>query len=1172
MPEEKKNLNKEFYKLLREKEERIKELACINGTTKILNESKSVGNALQQVVQILPQAWQYPEQTSARIVFEKESFISTNFIEGEWRMEKEFSTIGESFGVIEIFCSKNNPEDNGDPFLNEERDLIGNIASIISGFINSIKAREILGIKNFEETDGDSHEEVSGTSLLNRFLRRYNATNDSLLYRFNYIRIKEILLVASLYDAYAIEGEEKLITNILNEFRHFDFSTPPRITWATNLGETLERLRLRDYDLVIFIIGSQRETQSEICNKIKETYPSIPSCLLLTNPADIHYFANRKDQETKYDTLFTWTGNATVFLSMVTLLEDKINFDRDFKKGFTRAILLVEDSPEHYSTIIPILYGLIMEQTKSLIAEGVSGDTKMIKLRTRPKILLATNWEDASSILEQYSDVLMAVISDISFPKDGKMDSTAGYNFLLGIKTNYPWIPILAQSLDYENIKFAQQLKCPFINKNSRQIVNELKNFITHNLGFSPFQFRDDEKRNFGTANNMAEFESLLATVPVHSIVYHATRNHFSIWLMARGEIQIAKLINFRQYSEKDDPSEIRGFLLESIKSYKHKQNRGRLISFNENSMLDETSVLSLIPGSLGGKGRGLAFINSLVYNLGLGELLPEINIKTPVTSIIGTDEFDAFMETNKLWEIVKEESDYDTIQRCFLEGKLSDTLENELKILLKYINKPIAVRSSSQFENSFSRPFSGIFKTYILPNNQDDPEVRLKYLTDAIKLVYASIYSKLSRNYFDAINLKIEFEKMAVAIQEVVGNRYDDIYYPHISGTAQSYNFYPVAHIKPEDGFAVVALGMGQYVVEAGKSYRFCPKYPNIDVVSQTDIFKFSQVNFFAVDLSNKDLDLKKGENAGLVSLEISVAEKQDTLKHLASVYNRENDILIPGLDYPGPRVINFANILKHDYIPLASTIHTILDIVSEATGNPSEIEFAVDLNKDKEGRASFYILQIKPLSGSNIGYNIDPESIDFDNLLLLSEKSMGNGIIDDICDVIYIVPENFDKMRTIDIAEEIENFNDIMIRENRKYILIGPGRWGSRDVFLGIPVLWSAISKAKVIVEIGLPDFNPDASLGSHFFNNVTSMNIGYFSVNKETSSGIINWELFDEKYIVKKGKYINHIRFDQPLMVRMDGKKGMAVITVNKDKTVGNIQPSFNQRIDMPSEQPL
>jgi hypothetical protein len=626
-------------------------------------------------------------------------------------------------------------------------------------------------------------------------------------------------------------------------------------------------------------------------------------------------------------------------------------------------------------------------------------------------------------------------------------------------------------------------------------------------------------------------------------------KNHFSLWLMARGEVKIAKLINPIKVTDFKSLKELREFLLDIIRKRRQELNKGRVINFEESAAIDETNVVSLSAGSLGGKGRGLAFINTLIYSFELGRLIPGINIKTPVTAIIGTDEFDQFMERNHLWNLVKEEKNFDLIQKTFMEGSLSYTLEKKLRVFLKKITKPLAVRSSSLFEDSMSQPFSGIFGTYLLPNNNPDPEIRIKHLSDAIKLVFASVYSKNARAYFEAINYKIELEKMAVVIQEVVGNMYDDAFYPHISGSAQSFNFYPVAHMTPKDGFAVASLGLGQYVMEGNMAYRFSPAYPAIEIISQKDLYKNSQVWFYAVDLSKKDLNLLEGEIAGLKILDISDAENHGTLNHIASVLNPDNDTINPGLDSPGPRVISFADILKYNYIPLAATLKTVLDVVTEACGTPVEIEFAVDLNRDEAGNASFYLLQIKPLLGTGAGYNIDTETINEDDLVLLTRKSMGNGLIDGITDIIFIEPEKFDNKLTVEMADEIAATNEKMVKENRKYILIGPGRWGSRDRFLGIPVTWPQISRAKVIVEVSLPDFHPDASLGSHFFHNVTSMNVGYFSVNQNSDQDKINWEKIRKQQLVGKGEFFRHIRFEKPLLVRMDGKKGMAVISMNQ-----------------------
>ena len=612
--------------------------------------------------------------------------------------------------------------------------------------------------------------------------------------------------------------------------------------------------------------------------------------------------------------------------------------------------------------------------------------------------------------------------------------------------------------------------------------------------------------------------------------------------------MKITKQINSIRVSDFDSLRELREHLLGLIRKRRLEMNRGKVVNFEESAVIDETNVVSLSSGSLGGKGRGLAFINTLIYSFDLGRLLPGINIKTPITAIIGTDEFDMFMERNHLWDKIKEERDYTVLQESFMQGSLSYTLEKKLRIFLKQIEKPIAVRSSSLFEDSLNQPFSGIFGTYLLPNNHPEFEIRLQQLTGAVKLVFSSIYSKSSRTYFEAINYKIELEKMAVVIQEVVGNRFEDFFYPHISGTAQSYNFYPVSHMTPQDGVAVMAVGLGHYVAEGGRAFRFSPVYPTLDIISNQDLYKNSQVSFYAVDMAKKNLNLLEGEKAGLISIDISNAEVHGTLDHSASVLNADNDTIVPGLDSPGPRVINFANILKYDYIPLASSLKTILDVVAEATANPSEIEFAVDMTKDKDGNVSFYLLQIKPLIGSGAGYDIDPESINYDDLILETKKSMGNGVISDISDIIYVEEKKFDNLHTAQMAEEIDRINEKMMKENCRYVLIGPGRWGTKDQFLGIPVVWPQISNAKVIVEVGLPGFHLDASLGSHFFHNVTSMNVGYFSINQESNDGTIIWKKLKSQKVIENGKFFRHIRFEKPLLIRMDGKKGMAVISMN------------------------
>ena len=620
---------------------------------------------------------------------------------------------------------------------------------------------------------------------------------------------------------------------------------------------------------------------------------------------------------------------------------------------------------------------------------------------------------------------------------------------------------------------------------------------------------------------------------------------------MARGEIQVAKILNPAKVTDFKDPGSLREYLINVIQHFRNEENTGKVIPFEESAITDEHNILALTEGALGGKGRGLAFINTLIYNYDFSQHVPNINIRTPKTSIIGTDEFEYFLDRNKLREKAVYETDYDQIKRWFLEGRLTETLIRKLKLIIRQINKPLAVRSSGLFEDSLNQPFAGIFETYLIPNNHPDPKVRLDQLMDAIKLVYASVYSPIAKGYIEAVNYRIEQEKMAVVIQEVVGNQYADVFYPHISGVAQSYNYYPFAHMKPEEGFAVIALGLGRYVVEGEKAFRFSPLYPNLEINSPRDQYKGSQLYFYAVDLKKQDLNLLEGEDAGLRKLDIYDAEMHETLKHCASVYSIENERISPGLRDAGPRVVNFADILKYNYIPLAKTIEVVLDLVKEALGSPVEIEFAIDLNKDENYKASFYLLQIKPLIGNATDFEVDMNKIDKEEILLYSEKEMGNGLIENIHDVVFVDPDTFDKAKTQEMAVEMDKINAEMGREGKKYILIGPGRWGTRDRWIGVPVAWPQISNAKVIVETSLEGFPLDASSGSHFFHNVTSMNVGYFCVQPEMSDSFIRFDVLKQQENITHTEYFSIAHFKEPLTVRMDGKKRISVVTWKNDK---------------------
>lgn len=1134
----------------RQTTERLKELACINQTTAILRQGKPIEETLQQIVLLLPRAWQYPEFTAARITWNEKVFVTSNFKETQWKMSQEFETIDNKDGSIEIYYLKSFPTIDVGPFLREERHLIENLASMIAGHINSIEGKTILTKSRVQSgtPPKKAKDDSPRRKLLQKFLNKNNMARD-IYHDLMMFKVKEILLVANLYDAYSIEREGRFTEHVLDEYHQLNLTSVPRITGVSSPDEVFEELHTKHFDLVIMMVGSDKKSPVELSKDIKDEYPYIPVYFLLNNNRDIKYFEDRREENLTIDRVFAWNGNSNVFFAMIKHLEDKINVENDTKVGLVRVILLVEDSAKYYSRYMPLLYNVVMAQTKRII-DDVSTDElyKVLRMRARPKILLASNYEEALAIFNNYKDYLLCLITDVKFKREGEWDSDAGFRLAKLIKTQIKDLPVVIQSSDESNGDVAYKLRASFINKDSETLEQDFKSFITHYLGFGNFIYRDKKGAQIAIAKSLREFERHLRTIPDESLIYHARRDHFSLWLMARGEIQVAKIINPHKVTDFKSPSGLREYLINIIQKFRNEQNKGKIIPFDKNAILDESNVVNLVPGSLGGKGRGLAFINKLIYNYDFSKHIPNINIRAPKTSVIGTEEFSFFMERNNLYELVWEENDYEVIKKRFIEGRLTESLIKKLKIILEMIRKPLAVRSSGLFEDSQMQPFAGIFETYILPNNHPELNVRLGQLMDAIKLVFASVFSKTARDYIKAVNYKIEEEKMAVVIQEVVGNQYEDVFYPHMSGVAQSYNYYPVSHMKPDEGFAVAAVGLGKYVVEGEKAYRFSPKYPNVEINSPKDQYKNSQVQFFAVDLKKKDIDLLEGDMAGLRRLDIDEAERHGTLRHCASVYNPENNAISPGLNQYGPRIINFANILKYNYIPLAKTIEVVLDVVKEAMGTPVEIEFAVDLNKDRDYKASFYLLQIKPLLGSAEDYEIDMDVIDDNKVVLFSDKGMGNGVIEDLYDVIYADPDQFDKTKTPEMAEEIERINAQAGAEGRKYLLIGPGRWGTRDRWIGIPVTWTQISNARVIVETSLEGYPLDASSGSHFFHNVTTMNVGYFTVQPEYSKSYIKYDMLDQQETIHQGKYFKHVRFKDPITVKMDGRKRISVVMLN------------------------
>ena len=963
-------------------------------------------------------------------------------------------------------------------------------------------------------------------------------------------KVKEILLIANYYDAYIIEREGQLSDKIVGEYLQVNLYTAPRFTAVASEQAAIKLLEKQHFDLIIIMAGLDKEIPLVTSANLKKLHPSIPQLMLVNNNTDLAYFQTIEDQVSRsVERIFVWNGSTKVFLAMAKYIEDKKNLQPDTKVGNVRVILLVEDSIRYYSRYLPILYSEIMSQTQKLImAEPQNSDMSLVmKIRIRPKVILVSTFEEAVEIINRYRENLIGVISDVSYKRNGKENDEAGIELIKYVQHTDDKIPCLLQSHERGNHKKAQVLNAEFIDKNSPTLALDIHNFITERLGFGDFIFRDKNGQPIDKATSMEEFKQKILNIPDESLAYHSIRNGISTWLMARGEINLASWLRRYRFGDFKNMNELRNFIRNAFQLAELKKMRGRIINFRQQTVNSNRYITRLGKSSLGGKGRGMAFLSNFIENVYLKKLIPDLQIAIPKTAVIGVAEFDKFIESNELANIIYSDRSYEEIKEAFVKAELSPELKEKLKGYITVMNKPLAVRSSGLFEDSLNQPFAGVYSTYLIPNNHPDPDYRLQELEKAIKLVYSSIFTDSSRAYFQAIDCMIEEEKMAVILQEVIGNEYNGRYYPNISGVAQSYNFYPFSYIKPEDGFAVIALGLGAYVVGGEKTHRFCPRYPKLQVASIQDAMRDSQRNFYALDMNNQGYDLvKDGEFAAIKQYELPDIEADGNLQCCASVYDILNDRITFDFTERGPRIVNFAQILQYDQIPLAQTLDILLNIFSQAMGAPVEMEFSLNFEQEKP---VFYILQIKPLIKKEYTIDLDTTSIDPSHLILMAEKGMGNGYIDTIEDFIYVDPEKFDRLKTKEIALEIKQLNNLMKEAKREYILLGPGRWGTRDPLTGIPVLWPEISKAKVIVEQGLEDFPLDASLGSHFFHNVTSMNIGYFAIPFETERSFINFNMLNKQPVVQELKYVKHVRFPHPLTIIMDGKKQTAVIMENQ-----------------------
>lgn len=986
------------------------------------------------------------------------------------------------------------------------------------------------------------------TAEFDQSLRKY-ATNKEIFHDLMPVRVQEILLVAPAFDAFTLE-QDGLLNEILFEgYYPLRLSSPPRVTNVSDLDAALQECARRSFDLILVMSRLGQGGQVELSKDLRRAAPRTPIYLLLNDNVEVGATDRRRTELLRnFDHIFVWNGNPEIFLAMVQLMEDRANVANDTTVGLTRVILLVEDSIRYYSRYLPILYAEIMKQTARLAKErSANGMARALTMRVRPKVLLATTFEEAMEFAERFQDYLLCVITDRKFPKDGVLDPRAGIKLIRAVRDRNPYLPTLLQSSDPVKATWATASQAAFLNKNSYTLGAELSRFFYERLGFGDFVFRDADGQAIDRAADMKELQAKLRKVPAASLVYHGSRNHFSSWIMARGEVQAARVLQRLRVNDGDDPEELRDFLIDMGRYVERMKTLGRVVNITDSTSKDERLFLRLASGAMGGKARGVAFMHSLLSRMDLDGLLPDANIRIPHSAIVGTDEFAGFVDGHDLRALLQDSPPDDVIKRRFLAGALSSELTRKLRLFLGIVGDvPLAVRSSGLLEDSLSHPFAGLYDTFFLPNNHPDPEVRLAQLADAIKLVYASVYAKAARAYFEAIDYKVEEEQMAVLIQEVIGSRFKTRFYPHISGVAQSYNYYPVNYLKPQDGIANIAVGLGKYVVGGEKAFRFAPPYPELDLIPPREQVYSSQKQFFALDLGRPDIDLSSGADATLVKLDIEDAEADGALWHLASVWDANDDRIRDGLDRPGPRVVNFRNVLKYERFPLARILQHLLALIRGAMETPVEIEFAVSLEKDPQnGRPTFSLLQIKHQLQDASDVTLAPEALDRSEVFLFSERCVGNGVVEGLRDIVWVDPDRFDKFETASLANRIEALNERLRAGPGKYVLVGPGRWGSRDRHLGIPVSWSMISGAQVIVEYAMENFQADASLGSHFFHNVTSLNIGYFTVPYPRGGSVLDWDWLRAQPEVWRSGSLVHTRLAEPVHIVMDGRRSASAI---------------------------
>lgn len=958
-------------------------------------------------------------------------------------------------------------------------------------------------------------------------------------------RIYNVLLIATKYDAFMLEDDGRVDEQIFNEYISLSLRYPPRFRQVTTEEEALAELNDRNFELIICMPNMDNRDIFAAAQEIKIHYPSIPIVVLTPFSREVSKRVAIEDLSA-IDYVFSWLGNADLLLAIIKLIEDKMNAPDDTASVGVQIILLVEDSIRFYSSALPHLYKFVLEQSQEFSKEALNDHQRTLRMRGRPKIKLARTYEEAVRIFDQYRDNMLGIISDMSFMHNGVKDPFAGYKFGQYVRKTGLIIPFVLESSEASNEVYAAELKACFIDKNSKSYPQDLRKKITERFGFGDFVILNPQTRQeIMRIKDLKDLQRKIFDIPDDSLVYHLSRNHFSRFFYSRAMFPPAEVLKHVDVSDYRDMDEARKLIFDLIVQYRRMKNSG-VVAIYQKDRFDEYSYFARIgDGSLGGKGRGLAFIGAMVKRY--PELdTPTLSVTIPKTVVICTDIFDEFMDTNELYPLALSEADDDTILKYFLRASLPSRLIEDLMAFFDVLKGPIAVRSSSLLEDSHYQPFAGIYSTYMVPKIADQYEM-LRTVSDAIKAVYASVFYKDSKAYMTATSNLIDQEKMAVVLQEVVGSQYNHRFYPTMSGVARSLNFYPIGNEKAEDGIANIALGLGKYIVDGGQTLRFSPRHPhNILQMSTMDFaLRETQTRFYALDLNNLTPDFSVDDAFNLLKLSLKEADADSSLKYIVSTYDPYDQVIRDGY-YPGGRkIVSFVNILQHDVYPVAEMLDQILHVGQNEMGRPIEIEFAVNMNPEDNTKATFYLLQVRPIVDNKEIMDEDLTQIRHEDTLLSSDSVLGHGVVTDVQDIIYVKTGAFNSSNNQLIAYEIEKMNRAFTEQEKNYVLVGPGRWGSSDHWLGIPVKWPHISNARVIVECGLENYRIDPSQGTHFFQNLTSFGVGYFTINPFKGDGWFDEAFLNAQPAVEETQYLRHVRFDTPIVVKMDGKKSHGVV---------------------------